>query len=134
MDYARLPDLYARFGEREINQIADIDRTGTADAVLVDRALSDAAAEIDAALLGRYALPVATVPDLLRRIACDLARYFLYADQPGKEVEARAKNAREMLLWIASGKLKLDLPSPGKEAPNADARIDFGRSRMEWPT
>ena len=132
--YATLSDLYARFGEREINQVADIDHTGTADAVLVDRALSDAAAEIDAALFGRYALPLATVPDLLRRIACDLARYFLYADQPGKEIEARVKNAREMLLWIASGKLKLDLPPPGNATASADARIDFGRRRMAWPT
>ena len=67
--YAALPDLYARFGEEEINQVADTDRTGTPAPELVGRALSDAASEIDAALAGRYALPLVPVPRLITRIA-----------------------------------------------------------------
>lgn len=136
MAYATLADLYARFGETEITQVADTDGTGTPDAVAVERALGDAAAEIDAALQGRYRLPMAAVPALLTRIACDLARESLYADQPTKTVSDRAKAARDLLAGLASGRLRLEAEaaaSPGGNAIQAGARIAKGRQRMRWP-
>lgn len=108
MAYATLADLYARFGREEIDQVADTDGTGSADPVLVGRALDDAAAEIDAALVGRYQLPMVPVPPLLTRIACDLARESLYSDTLPDVADARAKTARGLLRAIATGQLRLD--------------------------
>lgn len=110
MAYAVLQNLVDRFGQTELDQVADTTNTGVLDVARVDRALGDAAAEIDAALIGRYSLPLVTVPDLLERIACDLARESLYEDQPTETVKDRAKRARDQLLGIASGKLGLDVP------------------------
>ncbi|MDR1936854.1 MAG: DUF1320 domain-containing protein [Candidatus Accumulibacter sp.] len=132
--YATLADLYARFGEDEINQVADTDRTGTPDPVLVARALEDASMEIDAALTGRYALPLIPVPTLITRVACELARESLYSDTSPKNVEERAKWARQTLRNIASGTLRLESlkPAQGGKA-QTDARWKQGRVRMQWP-
>lgn len=115
MAYASLPDLIARFAEAELAQVADTDNTGEIDPALVNRALVDADAEIDAALVGRYALPMDPVPELLVRIACDLARESLYSDQPTPVVAERAKRARDLLAQIAKGIMRL-----GAEAAPAE--------------
>jgi phage gp36-like protein len=107
MSYATLADLTARFGETEINQIADTDRTGTPDPALIQRALGDADSEIDAALRGRYRLPVRPTPPVIIRIACELAREALYVDAAPELVANRAKWARETLKGIARGELQL---------------------------
>lgn len=114
MAYATQADLVERFGEAELAQVADMIGAGEADATVIARALADADAEIDAALIGRYALPLATVPVLLTRVACDLARESLYADHPTEEVTNRAKRVRELLKGIAQGMMRLDVAA----APN----------------
>jgi phage gp36-like protein len=131
--YATLADLYARFGEEEINQVADTDHTGTPAPELVGRALSDAASEIDAALAGRYALPLSPIPVLITRIACELAREALYADSPPKVVTERAKWARETLLRIASGQLRFENAAPDDSKSLTDAVVIPNRRKMRWP-
>lgn len=115
MSYATLADLIDRFGDAELSQVADMIGAGEASQPTVDRALGDADAEIDAALISRYALPIASVPVLLTRIACDLARESLYADMPTKEVSERAKRSRDLLSGIASGKMRLDIEPAAQE-------------------
>jgi phage gp36-like protein len=115
MAYATQADLIERFGEAELAQVADLIGNGEADATVIARALADADAEIDAALLGRYALPLATVPVLLTRIACDLARESLYADHPTKEITDRAERVRQLLKGIAAGKMRLDAAAAQQE-------------------
>ena len=116
MSYATLADLIARFTEVEIGQVADTDGSGEIDAALVARALSDAGAEIDAALVGRYTLPMVPVPELLTRIACDLARESLYTDAPPKVVTDRARQARDLLAAIAAGRMRLGAPAAAAES------------------
>lgn len=116
MAYAVLADLIARFGEIEIAQVADTDGLGEIDPALVDRALGDADAEIDAALVGRYALPMVPLPELLVRVACDLARESLYTDAPPEVVSDRARRARELLAAIAAGRMRFDAASPAPDA------------------
>ncbi len=79
MTYATVQDLIDRYGEREMIQLTDIDEPRT-DAVVsarAQRALDDAAAEVDGYLAGLYALPLSPVPGTLRRVAIDIARYHL---------------------------------------------------------
>lgn len=115
MAYATQADLSERFGEAELAQVADLIGNGEPDVTVIARALADADAEIDAALVGRYALPIAPVPVLLTRIACDLARESLYADAPTKEVTERAKRSRDLLAGIASGRMRLEIPGAPQE-------------------
>lgn len=115
MPYATQADMAERFGEAELAQVADLIGNGEPDATVIARALADADAEIDAALIGRYALPLATVPVLLTRIACDLARESLYADRPTEEITNRAKRVRELLKGIAQGLMRLDPASAPQE-------------------
>jgi phage gp36-like protein len=132
MPDAKLPDLYARCGAAEINQIADTDHTGTPDPVLIRRVLADVGSEIDAALSARYVLPLKRVPALLVRIASALAREELYADIPPKEVKEQAKWAREMLKGIADGTLRFEGMETVTGGEMSDARIQPNRTRMEW--
>ncbi|MFZ2269044.1 MAG: DUF1320 domain-containing protein [Azonexus sp.] len=115
MSYATLQDLIDRFKESEIIQLTDEAGAGVVDPAPVVLALADADAEINAALVGRYSLPLGTVPDLLVRIASDLARESLYADRPTETVAERAKTARALLLQIAAGKMRLDVAAAAAE-------------------
>lgn len=116
MSYATLQDLIDRFDQDELDQVADAG-AGVADPARVALALGDADAEINAALIGRYALPMVPVPDILVRIASDLARESLYIDRPTEAVTERAARARALLLQIAKGTMRLDAAS----AASADA-------------
>mgnify|MGYP004701247163 CR=1 FL=1 len=111
MTYAVQADLETRFGAAEVLQLADRDGDEVADVGVVSGALAEAAAEIDAHLAGRYALPLATVPPILVRLACDIARYRLAADNPMEEVRKRYEDARRLLESLAAGRVSLGLPT-----------------------
>lgn len=133
MAYATLADLIARFTETEIGQVADTDGSGEIDPALVARALSDAGAEIDAALVGRYQLPMNPVPELLTRICCDLARESLYADRPTDVVTDRAKRARDLLAAIAAGRMRFDAAAAATENSSQGlVEIVSGRKTSPW--
>lgn len=128
MTYAVLDNLIDRFGQSELDQVADTTGTGVVDVTRVERALADAGAEINLALAGRYALPLISVPEILVRIACDLARESLYEDAPTETVKTRAEQSRSLLLGIARGTLKLDsLPAPIAESTGGLVEIVTGR-------
>jgi phage gp36-like protein len=128
MNYIDLPGLYARFGEDEINQVADTDRTGTPDPALVSRASSDATSEIDAALAVRYAVPLARpVPPLIHRIAAVLAREALYTSDPPEVVKEQAKWARKTLAALAAGEMSLGLPEAESSPLGGLVEIISGR-------
>lgn len=139
MPYATTQDLIDRFGEEELLQLADRDGDGVIDAAVVERAAADADAEIEGYLVGRYALPLESVPPVLSRIACDMARYHLYDDLATETVRTRYEDARRLLESIAAGKVQLGLPASAGAAPvsgspevdsDAPARV-FTRDSLE---
>jgi len=111
MPYATQADLEIRFGAAEILQLADRNGDDVADSGVIAGALAEADAEIDAHLAARYTLPLATVPEILTRLACDIARYRLAADNPMEEVRKRYEDARRMLESLAAGRVSLGLPT-----------------------
>jgi phage gp36-like protein len=128
MPYAAQADLEARFGADELTQLTDRVGAGVPDAGIVARALADADAEIDGYLASRYALPLATVPPVLARIACDIARYRLWEDRASEEVRLRYEDARRTLESIAKGQVSLGLPAAN--AAPALAEVSLGNARV----
>ncbi len=112
MSYATAADLALRFGEAELAQLADPLHTGEPDAAVLALALADADAEIDGYLVALYALPLASVPALLVRMACDLARYRLFGDRVTDQVRQLYTDAVRDLKAIASGAMRIDGAAP----------------------
>ena len=74
MGYATQQDLVERFGEEELIQLTDREHAQLIVADVIDRALSDADAEIDSYLGVRYTLPLVSIPVLLVGVAANIAR------------------------------------------------------------
>lgn len=132
MPYATLQDLVDRFGS-EVTQLTDLSGAGVPDAAVVARALADAADEIDSALRGRYTLPIAPVPDLLNRIACDLAREALFVQAVPEVVAERAKISRQMLADLAVGRRQLDVALARVELARGEDLVLIQPGRRRWP-
>lgn len=112
-----------RFAQAELVQLTNPDNPAatTVNATVLGKALADADAEIEGYLVGRYALPLASMPPILTRIACDIARYHLYDDRATEQVRLRYEDVRKLLDSIASGKVQLGLPASAGAAPVAGA-------------
>lgn len=128
MSYASVADLVARYGEAELIQRTDRAGAGVIDAAVAQRALDDAAAEIDGHLAARYRLPLATVPPLLSRVACDIARYRLWEDLASEEVRKRYEDARRLLENLSRGTVSLGLPANLPEEARPGLSLAAARS------
>ena len=110
MPYATEQDMVARFGEDELIALTDRNGSGSIDSALVSNALSDATATIDGYLQARYPLPLVNVPDVLKRLCSDVARYYLYDENASDQVTKRHDDALKMLTQISNGVVTLGLP------------------------
>lgn len=134
MSYATAADLSLRFGEAELAQLADPLHTGEPDAAVLALALADADAEIDGYLAARYQLPLPSVPAVLVRVACDVARYRLWADRASDEVRRRYEDASKLLTNLSKGVVALGLaeadtaPTPSLASFAAGSERVFGRN------
>ena len=108
--YATLADMQNRFSEAELIDLSDRGGAGVMDSAVIDAALNDASATIDGYLAARYPLPLATVPDVLNRVSCDLARYYLYDERATEQVTKRHDDALKLLDKISNGSVTLGLP------------------------
>ncbi|MHC1700289.1 MAG: gp436 family protein [Humidesulfovibrio sp.] len=119
--YATAQELETRLGGGEALVIlADRDGDGVADAELVERALTDATAEIDSYLAARYTLPLPTVPAVLVRLACDMAVYRITSEYGAGLTEERRQRYEDAVAWLrraGSGDVSLGLPP--QQAPAA---------------
>ena len=105
--YATEPDLVVRFGE-EIGNL----KLMVSNPTFVDDAIQDATEEINGHIGGRYPLPLPNVPSNLKRMACDIARYRLYFEQPTEEVRKRYEDAIAFLKRVADNKAHLQIQLP----------------------
>ena len=105
--YATEADLVARFGN-EIDQLKQMLPSQSA----IDDAIQDATEEINGHIGGRYPLPLPNVPSNLKRMACDIARYRLYFQQPTEEVRQRYEDAIAFLKRVADNKAHLQIQLP----------------------
>ncbi|MBN9528221.1 MAG: DUF1320 domain-containing protein [Alphaproteobacteria bacterium] len=103
------------------------------DEAVITRAVDQADELIDAHLRGRYTLPLAPVPGVLRDIAVNLARHWLYSRRPEgngfpEAVTRTYKAGLETLVAIRDGKVTLGVSPGGPAAPEP------GEVKMRAPT
>lgn len=103
--YATRDDMITRFGT-EVEQLESMHPQGN---TAVQSAIQDATEEINGYIGGRYALPLQNVPSNLERMACDIARYRLYFQQPTEEVRQRYDDAISFLKLVANNKAHLQI-------------------------
>ena len=134
MSYATYDDLLANFGEREIESVTDRDRDGVSDDGVVEDGLSFADDMIDGYLRGRYSLPLAVANRNLVGIACDIARYRYYQDQPTDLVVARYEQAIDWLRDVARGLIDVLPLADEIESPThlAHSTPDAVFTRLVW--
>jgi len=139
--YATQQNLIDRFGERELIELSDRadPPLGTIDATVVNKKLADADATINGYLAVKYALPLAPVPSMLERIACDIARYYLYEDRVTDQVKRRYDDCIAWLKGVANGTVNLGVDaanqapaSSGGPETSAPDRIFTGDTLVDF--
>lgn len=125
--YASIDNLKALCGDEELIQLTDRadPPSGEIDEATVTTALAAASSVIDGFLAARYQLPLASTPQLLTDLACEIARYRLYKTAATEQVTARHKEAMLTLEKISGGKIGLPVGGlPGEPAEaNAPAAL-----------
>jgi phage gp36-like protein len=119
MLYATKQNMIDRFAEQELIQLTDRANppAGAIDDTVLNKALADADATINDHLQGRYALPLSVVPLSLERMACELARYYLYDDHPTDTVRTKYEDAIKFLEAVSKGVIKLGVDAQDQSAP-----------------
>ncbi len=115
MAYCTYEEMRNRTPDNEIVELTDDTDSGVADFAVVDRAITDAQAIVDAYCGGRYPVPFVNPSPLIRTITADLAIYNLQArKRPAlSEEHLERKNAAMKLLEaIQAGKLFLGSYDP----------------------
>lgn len=159
MPYATATDLITRFGAREIAQRADRatprlvseqllkdaaagvslaaysapQQAAAAEAMtIIQRALDDARDTIDSHVSSRYALPIAPVPPILGRIACNVARRYLYDDQVTDLIKDAYEDDMRMLREVRDGKASLGADAATNQQPTSTAVAEIASGERVW--
>lgn len=111
MTYAAQQDLVERFGTSMLVDLTDRadPPAGAIDTDVVTRALEDTDAAINGYLAGRYKLPLATTPAMLRDLAQAIAIYKLHRDVASEKIRQDYADALKTLALISSGTVRLDV-------------------------
>lgn len=111
MTYASTQNLVDRAGTAMLTELTDRDvpLTGAVVEAVAADALVNADAVIDGYLKGRYALPLASTPPLVRDLAVSIALYKLHRNIVSDKVRADYEDALRQLREIANGIVRLDV-------------------------
>lgn len=126
-------DFVNRFGLDEVIRMTDTDGSGRIDRQLLVSALGDAQAIADAHLAGRYALPLAVVPPIVKLAEADLARARLYPRGAPDGIEGAAKSALRMLERIQGGQMALGVAAIDAPATVSPTPILISPGRRAYP-
>lgn len=159
MSYAIAIDLITRFDADEIAQRSDrllprrvtgelltavatngdlsgFDPEAVAQAgvamIRVQRALDDARDTINAHVSSRYTLPIAPVPAILQRLACDLARFYLYDDSATEQIQQRHDAAMKTLASVRDGKAQIGVDEQTNQPPQSTASAELVSGGKVW--
>lgn len=128
MPYCVLNDIVNAIPEENLIQLTDDAGLGVIDNVKINDAISYAGQLIDGYLRGRYPVPLSPVPELIKRLAVDLAVFYLYSrrfelEMPETMIERR-RECIKLLEHIQQGKVLL-----GVETPNSPGQGYYKTSK-----
>ncbi len=118
MLYATPEGLVKRYGEQSIKTLA----TST-DSPKVAEALEDASQTIDSYLAGRYTLPLKSVPAVLERHCCYIARYFLEKNRATEQARRDYDDSIRYLEKVANGTISLGISEDGETVEGDNVTI-----------
>lgn len=130
--YLSISEFVAKFGLEETVRMTDAEGSGRIDRTLLVNTLADVQAVVDAHLSAKYAVPLATVPQIVKVWIADMARARLYPGEPPKGVGDAAKAALRHLERIGEGKLPLPTASP-LETATSSAPVVVSPGRRQYP-
>lgn len=132
MPYTSLDRLARRFGSTMLVQLTDRGEvaTGVVDVAIVDQALADTDAVINASIGKRYLLPMAEVPALVADLALSIAIYKLHVTMPDEKIERDYDQAMKDLGALASGAKMLDVAGIEPATSGAGGVVTSDRPRM----
>lgn len=124
MPYCTLQELTDRYSARMLLDLSDRGEAPAeeVDAALIDRAIADADALIDGYLKVRYALPLATVPRLVKDLSLRISIYYAHAHVASEKIREDYKDALRTLGEISRGLLQLDVDGI-EPAPSGSAEV-----------
>lgn len=111
--YATVADMLRRMDEVDLVQLANADDIASATP-RIETELSTASNIINGYVAAKYRVTPDPVPPMLVDLACDIAKFRLYRDQPTEAATKAHSAAMATLRDIAKGHIRLD---------NADAPI-----------
>jgi len=124
MSYCKLQDLIDRFGEIELIELSDNDNVGQINEDTIDSAIEDADGLINGYVGSRFPVPLSPVPSSINRIACELARYYLYDDGAPDYVTKRFDDAEKVLKGISKGEISIGITEQG-EKPSSQNTVQM---------
>jgi phage gp36-like protein len=132
MPYATTTDLQDRLGEARLIQLTDLSEpaVGLVDEGVAQKALDDAAAEIDGYLVGRYALPLDPAPGVLRVHAVTIAHYRLLGSAVDEATKDDYKATRQYLMSVAKGDVVLTPPDQAAAPVGAGTVLFNGGAKV----
>lgn len=137
MAYCTIEDIRYAMDESDMIRFTDDDDVGIVNAQVVDKAVGDAGALVDAYLAARYAVPLDPVPDVVNGLACDIAVYKISSRRgiASDDVRKKFDDAVKFLREFADGKAVLpgatESATGGSDTVKmtSDTRV-FSRERM----
>ncbi len=135
MPYTTLSALVGLLGEDVLIQITDraSSPTGAVDVAIVDQAIANAGAVIDASLATRYRLPLSSVPAIVAELALAIAAYKVHRFTPEAKIKDDYDQALKDLVDIAAGRKKLDLAGIEPASSGANGVVATDRPRALTP-
>lgn len=121
-----------RFGIDEVVRMTDTRGDGRIGKATLVNALTDAQAQVEAYVGSRYALPLDSIPTLLKMAVGDIARGRLYAGAVPDGIDRTAKAAVAMLIRIQDGKLPIT-GAGSISAEQSDAPVSFISGGRTYP-
>lgn len=111
---------------------ADAVARAQAGLVVVQRALQDADDTINGYISARYTLPIAPVPAVLARVACELARFYLYDDQVTDTIKERHAGNVKWLAEVSKGTVSLGADAASGVQPVSSAGAELVTGGKVW--
>lgn len=132
--FCTVEDMVEQFGEDEMMRASrkPTDPHGQVNTEKIRRAITQAAAEIQPYLQGRYP-SLSVIPEVLRGVAMDIARYLLNTrvdeDSP---IVARYKDRKKFLVDVSRGIASLGVDENNNTVEAADDLVMVSAGRSDF--